>query len=238
MEGFVPGTPENDTWGFSWLFEWVSPKQKIILNYGEQPDWYLVGIIEHLDYVLVYQAELDDKAKELGLKRPVTYAFPTVEELLANVDTWKGKEGVCVYSKDGQQIHKVKCAWYLALHRMKEALSSVDKVIDTWFSNGEPDYQTFEKIITDQFDFELWQQCRGDASRICDGAKEVAKIVEGMRVFLKEQVLPMPTRKLQAVVITQSYGKTNRASFLFKLLDGRPLEVDDRKKLLYQVLKK
>ena len=35
-----------------------------------------------------------------------------------------------------------------------------------------------------------------------------------------------------------AYGNTNRAKFIFGLLDGRPLSQDDYKKLLYQCLKK
>jgi hypothetical protein len=229
---------EKPTWDASMLFEWTSPVQKIILNYGEKPDWSLVGIVNHVDYSLWTQGALDLFAKDQGLNRPVSYTFPSVEQLLADVELWKGKEGVCVYSKDGQNIHKVKGAWYLALHRMKEALASFDKVVDVWYSQGEPDYQTFEANIIAQFDWELWQQCRGDASRICDGAKEVAKIVEAFGNFVEKRLKPLPSRKEQAVETIKAYGDTNRASFIFKLLDGKQLSAEDRKKLMYQVLKK
>jgi len=232
-------TGDGDTWNISFLFEWVSPLQKIILNYGDQPDWYLVGVVHHSDYSLATQEGLDEWANNNGhLKRPVTYDFPSVQDLMLGVDEWKGKEGVCVYSNGGQTIHKVKSLWYLSLHRMKEALASFDKVVDVWYTQGEPPYQEFEKNITNQFDFELWQQIRGEASRICDGSKDVQKIIEGMKVFVKDTLLPMPTRKDQAQKVIASYGNTNRASFIFKLLDGKELGSEDRKKLLYQVLKK
>jgi len=225
-------------WGKkSWLFEWVSPTRKIILNYGEQPDWILVGVVEHLDYTLWSQERLDEVAKALEFKRPSTYQFSSVEALMTDVETWKGKEGVCVYSKDGQAIHKCKSLWYLSLHRMKEALSSFDKVVDVWFAQGEPEYRTFEANITSQFDWELWNQCRGDASRICDGSKEVAKIIQGMNTFVTSRLAHLPTRKEQALEVIKAYGNTNRASFVFKLLDGKGLDSEDRKKLLYQVLK-
>jgi hypothetical protein len=232
---------DNDhgsTWPFSFLFEWTSPHQRIILNYGEQPEWYLVGLVYHRDYCLAPQAEVDSVADQFGFNRPIVYSFPSVEDLMKDVEAWKGKEGVCVYSNNGQDIHKVKGAWYLALHRMKEALSSFDKVVDVWFEQGQPSYQDFEKFITSQFDWELWTQCRGDASRICDGAKMVDKIVLGMNIFVRDVLKPLPTRRDQAAKVLSSYGNTNRASFVFKLLDGKELLPDDRKKLLYQVLKK
>lgn len=39
--------PYESTWPFSFLFEWVSPTQKIVLNYGDSPEWYLVGGVYH-----------------------------------------------------------------------------------------------------------------------------------------------------------------------------------------------
>lgn len=225
-----------DTWGVSILFEWVSPANRIILNYGDQPDWYLVGMINHSDYSLHTQKDLDMWAKNKGFPRPTTYTFPSVEELMSQVELWKGKEGVVIYSPQG--AHKAKGLWYLALHRMKEALASFDKVVDCWYEQGEPPYQKFEEFIITQFDFELWSQIRGDASRICDGTKGVDQIVAGMRRFVDETLKPLPNRKEQALKVLSAYGDTNRASFVFKLLDGKTLERNDRKKLLYQVLKK
>ena len=114
-----------DTWSNSMLFEWVSPINKIVINYGDTPDWSLVGIVNHSDYTLYHQSALNVIAHELGLKRPETYTFSDVNDLLANVEQWKGKEGVVIYSQNGQMLHKVKGAWYLALHHMKSELSNV-----------------------------------------------------------------------------------------------------------------
>jgi len=226
------------TWGVSLLFEWVSPKQKIILNYGDQPNWYIVGIVNHDDYSLHSQSDLDLWGKTYGFERPVTYDFPSIDAFLANVDEWKGKEGICIYSKNGQAIHKVKSAWYLALHKMKEEFGSIEKLIDVWFTWGSPDYQKTEELVVNQFDWELFQTIRGDVSRICDGWKEVVKIEQAFQRFVDETLKPLPSRKEQAVKTIAAYGQTNRASFIFKLLDGKTLGRDDQKKLLYQVLKK
>lgn len=226
----------QDTWDFSFLFEWVSPVNRIILNYGDQPEWYLVGYVIHETYSLLAQDALDFWASEIGCPRPSVYTFPSLDDLMKNVEGWKGKEGVVIYSPLGQ--HKHKGLWYLALHRMKEALASFDKVVDCWYEQGEPPYQKFEEFIVNQFDWELWTQIRGDASRICDGSKGVDQIVAGMQRFVDESLKPLPNRKEQALKVISAYGDTNRASFVFKLLDGKTLERDDRKKLLYQVLKK
>ena len=234
----------GDTWKVSVLFEWTSPTQRIILSYGDAPQWHLVGIVGHTEYDLVWQDKLDDLAKHWNVKRPVTYTFPTVQDLMSAVELWKGKEGVVVYSRNGQALHKVKGLWYLALHRMKEALASFDKVVDVWYEQGQPTYQQFEDFITNQFDWELWTQVRGDASRICDGAKDVQKIVDGMTRYVNETLLPLgdpkdkKVRGQMARQVVAAYGITNRANFVFSLLDGKELGAEDRKKLLYQVLKK
>jgi hypothetical protein len=228
----------EETWPYSILFEWTSPNQKIILNYGDWPQWYLVGMIEHADYSLIVQELLDVMAEKYGLNRPTTYTFANIPELLAMVEEWKGKEGVVVYSNNGQTLHKIKGAWYLALHHMKSELASFDKVIDVWFNLGRPSYTDFYNKVAKQFDFELANQIQGDMSRICDGWKEVEKIRLGLNAFVENKLKPLPTRRDQANLTLSSYGQTNRASFVFKLLDGKSLSDDDLKKLLYQVLKK
>ncbi len=226
-----------DTWDFSLLFEWVSPINKIVLNYGDQPDWFFVGGIQHKNYELWSQVVLDRMAESRGLKRPQTYTFTDVADLLANVDQWKGKEGVCVYSHEGQSIHKVKSAWYLVRHHMKSELNNVEKVLDFWFENGKPEFPAFKDLVL-AFDYEIWEQVQGHASRISDAYKEVLNIIEGMKRFIAVELSKYPTRKLQAVVTFQSYGKnSNRSSFIFKLLDGKELNDADLKKLMFQVLK-
>ena len=227
----------NDTWDYSVLFEWLSPINKIVLNYGDEPSWRLIGFINHINYSLAQQDMLDAMAKKYGFDRPPTYTFSSVEDLLKDVDQWRGKEGVVVYSKNDQMLHKVKGAWYLALHHMKSELSNIEKVIDVWLEQGMPDYQTFYNYIFTTFDYELAEQCRGMISRICDAKKEVDLIVSGMNDFVNNRLKTLPTRKLQAEQVISAYGNTNRASFLFKLLDGKSLGKEEYKKLLFQVLK-
>jgi len=225
-----------DTWITSLLFEWLSPVNRIVLSYGDVPIFKFIGAISHADYSLWNQGLCNVFAKDNELSRPEVYTFDSVDDLMTNVDQWKGKEGVVIYSKDGQALHKVKSAWYLALHHMKSELASFDKVIDVWFTLGKPEYQAFYSHVATTFDFELANQIQGDMSRICDGSKEVAKIVDGMIRFV-DGVRSMPLRRDQAQKILSSYGETNRGSFCFKLLDNKPLADDDLKKLLYQVLK-
>jgi hypothetical protein len=120
---------------------------------------------------------------------------------------------------------------------MKSELSNIEKVMDVWLEQGMPDYQTFYNYIFTTFDYELAEQCRGMISRIVDAKKEVDKIVWGMNIFVNTRLRLLSTRKEQAEQVISAYGNTNRASFLFKLLDGKSLSKEEYKKLLFQVLK-
>jgi len=227
----------NGNWHYSILFEWVSPINKIVLNYGDEPDWYLVGVINHHHYMLWSQSRLDEAAQELGLKRPATYTFTDVNDLLQNVDQWKGKEGVCVYSNNDQTIHKVKSADYLIKHRFKSE-ATLENTLDLYFSYGKPSYQEFESKLTETFDYECFEMVRGYASQICDASKEVNKIVDGFKSFIDNQLKVLSTRKEQAQIVISSYSESNRSSMIFSLLDGKTLTSDQHKKLFWQVLKK
>ena len=234
LKSLTHDTP--DTWNVSILFEWVSPINKIVLNYGDEPDWYVVGIVHHSDYRLYSQEDLDMWAKNKGFKRPATYTFTDVNDLLQNVDQWKGKEGVCVYSKNDQSIHKVKSADYLIKHRFKSE-ATLENTLDLYFSYGKPLYQEFESKLTETFDYECFEMVRGYASQICDASKEVNKIVDGFKSFIDNQLKVLSTRKEQAQKVISSYSESNRSSMIFSLLDGKTLTADQNKKLFWQVLK-
>jgi hypothetical protein len=225
----------------SYIFEWTSPNNKIVLDYGAEPDITLIAMIGHADYFLQPQSFLDLVALDFDLKRPKKFEYASIDEMKAAVEAFKGVEGLCVYYNNGQSIRKVKSAEYLFLHRAKSDISSLEKVIDLYFNYADvlghsPSYVEFFEYLEKAYDHEIAVMARGHASNIADGMKEVDQIVAGMKVFA-EKVRPLP-RKKAAESIFQAYGQTARTSFIFKLLDLRPLDSKEQMKLLYQVLKK
>lgn len=227
----------SETWDFSLLFEWVSSRCKIVISYENCPRWILIGGIRHKDYSLFLQSELNDIATRFAWDRPRTFKFSTVSELLNTVETFDDTEGVVVYTKNGQVIHKCKSAWYLKLHHLKSELSSLEKVLDVWLYKKRPSYVDFYNYISNTFDFELAEFIRGHISNIIDASKEVDSILNYMAEFVNLRVKPLKDRKSQADLILSSYGDTNRASYLFKLLDGSEITDDHYKKLMFQVMK-
>jgi hypothetical protein len=219
------------------LCELTTPKLKIVIDYGQTPQFWLVGVVNKNDYSLMPQNELDNLAIELGIPRPNSFSFNTIEQLLAEVSHWVGREGICLYSKNGQEIHKIKADSYLKLHRFKSN-ATLENTLELFFSYGRPSYQEFETQLQLQFDYECWNMVRGFASNVCDAAKEVRKILEGFDLFVENTLKPLSTRREQAQKVLESYGTTNRASFIFTRLDSKLLTEDQVKKLFWQVLKK
>jgi len=225
---------EDRTWNHSILFEWISPTNKIILNYGPEVDFFLVGVVKHEDYSLLSQKSLDLLAKDLNIKRPKRYFFNSIDEMITIVKDLKNAEGVVVYTNGDQTLHKAKGLWYLALHRMKEGLSSIDKVIDVWLSYKKPNYNDFYQRIYDQFDFEIAEYCKDSLLKVCEASKKVGLVLEEIKINLESiKVLP---RKEQALKILSLYKSSHRTGIAFNILDGK--EIDDRsyKQLLLQII--
>lgn len=227
--------PFFESWPFSILIEWCSPINQIVCKFDE-PIFYLLGIIFHDSLVYWEDEQLKANAKYWEMPMPKEYTFNDIETMIGDVFKWEKKEGIVLYSNEGQTMHKSKSDWYNTLHRMKSELGSFDKVMDFYVNANCPDYLTVYQIVLDTFDFELAEQVKGSLSKLVDAKKEVDKIISGMKEFVfKLQVLSI--RRLQAEKILSSYGQTNRAGYCFKLLDGKTLDNDDIKKLLYQCLK-
>lgn len=223
-----------ETAPMSRIFEWESPENRIVIKHDEV-DIKLIAIIHHEDYTMTSQNNLDVNAKIMEVPRPKWYEFGSIKEMQAAVESFKGVEGVCVYCNKGQDIRKLKGVEYLAKHRLKDQLCNFSRVVDYYFVKGMPDYNEFYAAVEADLDWETAEEIRGDMSRICDGMKEVWKIVTYMAAFADAR--SSWPRGEAARDILQAYGDTNRAAFVFMLLDGKTLENEQLAKLLYQVLK-
>ncbi len=219
----------------SFLVEWFTNSNKIVLNYGPESKLWLTGVVRHSDYSLLAQTLLDSIAEETEIGRPRRFSFDSIESMVQALAVLEGEEGFCIYSNNGQRIDKAKSARYLILHKMKSDLSNFDKLVDLWLAIEEPKYSQFYQHISDQFDWELAEYCKAEISRICDAAKHMADIEAGMIAFV-ERIKGQP-RKQQAERIFASYGKnSNRASMVFHVLDGKGLTKEDKKKLIMQFM--
>lgn len=228
----------------SWLYEIVTPNNKIVLNYDGVVDMFLVGAVDKLSYQLLRQDCLDDIAQIHGLKRPAYYNFKELDDLCVWVKNVKNIEGACLYSKNDQEIHKIKSDDYLVKHRLKDELCNPERVLDVWFKAGRPSYFEFRNYIITNFDYEIFTQVMPDVSRITDANKKVNEIIGGMKRFVDRVRAQFSNkdfktnRKNIAAEIFSSYGgsENNRTGMVFSILDRGELEEDQIKKLMLQVL--
>jgi hypothetical protein len=241
---FISYLEKQDTTQHSYIFEWLSPTNRIVIDYGKEPDMVLISAIVHDDYSLVDQHSLNHIARNYNLRRPKFYNYNSIDELQKAVIDMRDFEGICLYYNDEQDILKIKSAHYLYLHRAKSEISSIDKVIDVyidWFmdrhtkSNEPTGYTEFFDYLTHKFDYEIANMAIGHISRICDAMKEVHTIMNALISFGDK--CNTVTRKEAAFKILQAYGSTGRSAIVFKVLDGKVITADDYKKILYQVLK-
>jgi len=231
-----PKIAENMQEDISYIFEITTPNNKIVINYGDEPDFTLIGAINKHNYSLIGQSQLDNIAKLFCTKRPIKYQFASIEELINNIQNSKGIEGVVVYSKHDQEMHKCKSLEYLAKHRMKEELNNPEKVLDLWLTIDKPDYNTFTDYIITNFDYEMYSSIRGEMSKIIDANKHVVNILDHAKEFVNK-IKEYPTRKQQALEIMASYGGAiNKSDILFCMLDGKEINTNQYKRLIMQNL--
>jgi RNA ligase len=224
------------------ICEWCTPTNRVVLDYGPEPLLYLTGIIQHADYRMVRQNTLDVLAPKWNVLRPATFHYDSIEEMKSSMEAMRGQEGVCLYYNEGQNILKIKSAFYLFLHRAKSEVASIEKVIDLYldvFLNSNsafsPTYTEFMDYLTKTFDYEIAQMAIPNVSQICDAMKEVSAILNSMIQFVAP--LKSVPRRDAALKIIQAYGDTSRSGFAFKMLDSKKLDADAYKKLLFQCLK-
>lgn len=218
---------------FSLLFEWVG-SNRIVIDYGREPDIYLIGCVDHKDYSYLCQEALDVIARNIEVKRPKYYHFDTMEQMLKAVEVFKGIEGICLYFDNDQQIKKAKGLEYLMLHRFKEN-ATLDNTIDLFFEFDMCHFEDFRQKLIEKFDYECFKMVKDFASQICTAFNEVQTIVYNMKMFVLG--LEGLSRKDAALKILNQFKENNQSSFVFTLLDGKILDKVQLKKLLYQVLK-
>jgi hypothetical protein len=208
--------------GYTYLAEWVSPLQRIVLNYNE-PDIYLIGLINNNDYSLTKQDDLNILALDLGVKRPEMHSFLSFDDLFKSIENKTNFEGYCIYSNNGQSIHKVKTNDYLIKHRFKEKLN-YESMVDYFLLNKDITIEEQIDKIGKEIDFECATQAKVFLLDIDKKYKNILKTFED----IKSQVSNYKDkpRKELALFVKQSYNGPFQG-IAFSFFEGK--SVDDKK---------
>lgn len=218
----------------SLLFEWTTPNNVVVLREHNEPTLTLVGIVGHFKPNYVSQECLDAHAKFMAVNRPQKYEYNSIEECILDVSAWSGKEGVVLYSPDGQTLKKIKADEYCELHKLATGIKGIKQVLDLFMVS--PKFiksEEFYKYIETTLDFEIAEKCESFIKEICeayrnvlDKIKKADNVIEGLRGL---------TRKEQAIDIQQHYDDW-RTGYCFSALDGKSMDDKMVRKAIEQEL--
>jgi hypothetical protein len=210
------------------LYEWTTPNNRIVLDYGNEPQLFLVGMVQNFSYGYRDQRYLDDVAEHLGILRPRKFAFNSLSEMLESVKELKNEEGICYYFNYEQDIKKIKSLDYLAKHRFKSNVSD-ENIVDLFLELECPDAISFFKHIMDTFDFEVANFSNEYITKVCNAyATYQAVFAKVYSLYLRVKDY---SRKDAARVIQEELQPYIRF-MCFSFLDGKEIKKETIKKLL------
>jgi RNA ligase len=136
VEEFVKNNPDYITFasgllqaGFTPIFEWCSRKQRIVLDYRED-QLVLTAIRKIRTGVYETHESLQDFAEVFGIPLVRAYEPETdMKEFLEMVRDMEDVEGFVVRFNDGHML-KLKCHWYLQIHKAKEAILQDRNIVE------------------------------------------------------------------------------------------------------------
>jgi len=115
--------------GFTPIFEWCSRKQRIVLDY-QQDQLILTAIRDIETGAYVSYEQLYDIANTYGVPCVRAFAPQTdMKAFLEYVRDLEDLEGFVVRFDDGHML-KLKCHWYLQIHKAKEAILQDRNIVE------------------------------------------------------------------------------------------------------------
>lgn len=212
----------------SFLFEWTTPTNIIVLRESEEPKLILLGWIYNETAELGRQHTIDRFNEDcLGglFDRPQKYEYNSIEECILDVKAWEGKEGVVIYSPDYQTMKKIKADLYCELHKLATGMNSVKDVLNVFMESPMfTKYSEFYEYIETTLDYEIAEKVKEEIRDICvayskvvDKLNNVTQVVNNVRTGF--------SRKEQALEF-QNHWSDWRVPAAFQLLDNN--EVNEK----------
>lgn len=222
---------------YTFLFEWTTPSNIIVLREHDEPTLTLLGIVDYGENVeneepdarngiyYLSEAECDDIAKVLDVPRPEAYHYASLAECLADVVAWQGKEGVVM--RKGQIRRKVKGDAYCELHKISTGLVTIKNVVELFMATPRfTKYSEFYHYVETTKDFEVAEKIKDHMLAICVAYCKVLDKFEKMKNVVNH-VRTGFTRREQAQEFQLHWAANDwRLPAAFQHLDNKPF--DDR----------
>ena len=201
---------------YSFLYEWTTPTNRIVLQESDEPTLWLTGIVRHEDYSYVSQKQLDEIAENLFTPRPKRYSL-SLKDINKWLDTQVSIEGVVTYANNGQYLKKFKTQTYLVRHKLYTGIKNVNHIIDLWIQVGELNRKDFEDYLQTTYDWELVKILQPLICEMYAQWSGIQLVLKSLRTILENT--ENLTRKEIAKKVLDKAGVWS--SICFEILDGK-----------------
>ena len=192
---------ELDTHHFTYLFELIDPRNRIVVDYGKVSDLVLLAIVET---ATGQERDIDDA--DLPFPRPKKYGFQKLDEIV-DAEQDDEREGFVLKFQTNERV-KFKFAEYKRLHKLLTQVST--KSIWESLRDGKPLDEILERVPDEFYTFVKTTKANLE--------KEFGRLEQQIQKCYAE-IEKLPTRKDKAEYILTNYRNT--ASAVFSLIDGK-----------------
>jgi len=229
----------------TFLFEWTTPSNRIVLNETKEPTLWLIGIVSHfhkihsdlrhreVSYRYFSQQQLDSVAEFLDVERPQRFTFDCISEAVESIKDRTDIEGMVMYADAGQCLKKIKTPSYIHKHRVYTGVKTIDHVIELWISEGCVDRQQFEALLSESYDHELVVAIEHLLNEMYIQWEMICTHVDSLKKLVDES--KHLTRKEIAKHIIETAGPWS--TIAFNILDSKPNDVKKMFNLLQRTCK-
>jgi len=194
---------------FTLLFEIVYPENRVVVDYGDVSELFLLAIRNRFDGTYrQFYPDVYDIGEKFGFKLPSVFSFNNVTEIIERTGTLDAtQEGFVVEFSDEQRF-KFKGDKYLELHRLISGMSFKNTV--KAFESGEIDY--IHSQIPDEFLglFDGW-------------VDSIETTLRNIRISVNEVFLESPRGSKKEFALWVQSEHKDLSPYLFAMWDGRDI---------------
>lgn len=201
--------------GWTYLYEIVYPANRIVVDYGQDDNLYLIGIRNNITGMM-----LSLKHPHISIPRTTMLKFDTFNDFIMKWKPQRGIEGVVIHDLNTGKLHKVKTEEYVQLHKITFSLS--EKAVWEKLQSGSfVDYAALPSPYLQTWAIEA-------ATRLLDARQALSEEVVAARMEMVLKVGQRPEsgdpahRKDAATWIKGNYP--SMAKYLFAMYDGRDVD--------------
>ncbi len=198
--------------GFTPIFEYTSPNNRVVIDYGVEPEFVLLALRNNTtgDYIPYFK--LEGMVKPYGVNLIKRYDL-SLNDCLSKVKYLSDFEGWCLRDTGTGFYAKLKTDWYLRNHKARTGLRErdvADMVVEETFDDIKsalnidgfditPVEEIERKVVGDLVNLE------SEVNTLCNKMKSVHTV--GGNLDFKAVALAINTNKFFGLVITLLRGK-------------------------------